>query len=411
MFAFRSLSLGALVLSLAGPAPGQEWGRFRGPNGSGIGKADLPARWDEKDINWKVKLAGVGHSSPVLAGDRIFITSGDEKTGRRIVECLAVEDGKVLWSRTFPGPTHRKHRDNSYASATPAVDGRHVYLCWGSPEDFLVVALDHDGKEVWRTDLGPYKGGHGFGASPVVAEGVVVVPNDQAGMSSLVGLDAGTGEQVWKVPRKSKAAYGTPCILRREGAGAEAIFTSWEHGVTAVEVKTGKVTWEADVFAKGHVETPIGSPVLAGGLVLATCGWLGVRQEVVAVRPPAAGKGRAEVVYTLDRSAPLCTTPLVVGGLVFLWSDGGTVTCADAATGKVHWRRRVPGSYYSSPVCVGGKLYNVSRQGDVVVLAAAKSYRLLARNRLDEGSHSTPAVAGGRMYVRTFGHLISVGGR
>jgi outer membrane protein assembly factor BamB len=166
-----------------------------------------------------------------------------------------------------------------------------------------------------------------------------------------------------------------------------------------------------DVFDKGHIETGIGSPVVAGDLVLGTCGWLGVRQEVVAVRPPGpAAENKAKEVYRVTRSAPLCTTPLVVGDLLFLWGDGGTVTCADLATGQVHWRERVAGSYYASPVCAGKYLYNVSREGDVVVLAAAKQFEEAARNPLGEGSHSTPAVAGGRMYVRTFTQLLSVGG-
>src|SRR5262249_16944465 len=151
-------------------------------------------------------------------------------------------------------------------------------------------------------------------------------------------------------------------------------------------------------------ETSIGSPILAGTaetpLVLGMSGWLGVRQEIIAVRPPVKG-GKPEVVYTIDRSVPLSTTPLVQDDLLFLWSDGGVVSCADAGTGKLHWRERVPGSFYASPVCAGDRLYGVSRAGDVVVLAAAKEYQLLARNPLGEGSHSTPAIAGGRMYLRT----------
>jgi outer membrane protein assembly factor BamB len=137
-----------------------------------------------------------------------------------------------------------------------------------------------------------------------------------------------------------------------------------------------------------------------------------VRQEVVAVRPESGDeKAKAREVYRIDRSAPLCTTPLVRGELLFLWSDGGTVTCADVRTGEVHWRERVPGSYYSSPVCVGDHLYGVSREGEVVVLAAAKRFELVARNALGEWSHSTPAVADGRLFVRTFSHLISLGGK
>jgi outer membrane protein assembly factor BamB len=393
-------------------ASAQEWTRFRGPNGSGVSPATtIPLRWTEQDFNWKVALPGVGHSSPVIWGERLFVTSADEKTGSRYLLCLRVSDGTRLWSREFLGDKPGKHSDNSYATATPVVDAKHVYVTWGNAREYLVAALDHDGKEIWRADLGSFKSGHGFGPSPIVHEDLLIVPNDQEGASALYGLECGTGKVRWKVPRKSKAHYTTPCVFRPTDRPAELIFTSYEHGITSVDPRTGKVNWELDVFDKRHIETAIGSPIVAGDLVLGTCGWLGVRQEVVAVRPPSAQNEKATEVYRIDRSAPLCTTPLVHGDLLFLWSDGGIVSCADARTGKLHWRERVAGSYYSSPVCVGDRLYGVSRDGDVIVLAASRNFELLARNPVGEGSHSTPAIAGGRMYVRTFAHLISLGGK
>jgi outer membrane protein assembly factor BamB len=399
-----------LLLLTAAPAQGQEWTRFRGPNGSGISAAQtVPVRWSEADYNWKVRLPGVGHSSPVLWGDRIFVTSADEATGKRVLQCLRTTDGRQLWLREFGGEKAGKHQDNSFASATPAVDDRHIYVSWGNASEFLVVALDHDGKEAWRIDLGPYKAGHGFGASPIVHEGLVIVPNEQQGPSSLVALDGATGKVRWKVARESKATYITPCVYQPRGKPAELIFSNYEHGITSLNPKTGERNWELSVYDRRHVETAIGSPIVAGDLILGTCGWLGVRQEVVAVRPEPGEQARE--VYRITRSAPLCTTPLVKDELLFLWSDQGIVTCADLQTGEEHWRERVPGAYYSSPICVGAHIYNVSRDGDVIVLAAGKRFEQVARNRLGEGSHSTPAVAGGRLYLRTFTHLISIGGK
>jgi outer membrane protein assembly factor BamB len=353
----------------------------------------------------------VGHASPVIWGEKIFVTSGEEKTGQHIVLCLHARDGRCLWSRAFTGTRHHKHADNSFASATPAVDERQVYLCWGTPKEFLVLALDHAGKEIWRTDLGPYQCGHGFGASPIVHEDLVVVPNDQDGKSFLLALDRATGKVRWKIPRRSKASYSTPCVRQVKGQPAELIFTNWEHGITSIDPQSGRINWESDVFAKGHLETAIASPLVSGDLVIGSCGWLGVRKEVIAIRP---GQGRdnrrQETVYTLARSAPLVTTPLVVQDLLFLWSDEGVVTCANALTGEVYWRERVPGTYYSSPICAGKHLYCISREGEVVVLAASKQYDLAARNPLGEGSHSTPAIANGMMYIRTFSHLLAIGG-
>jgi outer membrane protein assembly factor BamB len=386
----------------------QEWTRFRGPNGSGLSSANLSVRWTEKDINWKVKLPGRGHSSPVLWGRRIFLTSGDDKTGLRILLGVDAKDGKQLWQRDFPGPLTAKHQDNSFASATPAVDERHVYVSWANAKEYLVIALDHAGKEKWRVDLGPFRSGHGFGASPIVHQDLVIVPNDQDGDSSAIALESATGKVRWKVPRKSKSSFATPCVFKPKGKPAEVIFCSYEHGLTAIDPVSGKINWECDIFAKGHIESTIASPIVSGEVVLGTCGWLGVNYETVAVRPNAPRR-KVEPVYRMDKIAPLVPTPLVKDDLLFLWNDRGVVTCANVKTGEVFWKERVPGTYYCSPVCAADKLYCLSREGDVVVLAAARKFQLLARNPLGEGGHSTPAIAGRRMYLRTFGHLISIG--
>ena len=291
MSAERMAAVACLLGFLLGnPSVGQEWTRFRGPNGSGLSTATtVPIRWTEKDYNWNLELPGAGHSSPVLWGERIFVSCADEKTGRRLVLCLRTRDGQRLWTAEFGGEKHGKHQDNSFASATPAVDEHRVCVCWAGPKEYLVAALDHEGKELWRVDLGPFKSGHGSGPSPILHDGRLIVPADHDGNGSLVALDAATGKIAWKVPRRSKATYTTPCVLQAKGRPAELIFTNYEHGVTSLDPKTGERNWELDVFDKRHMETAIGSPVVAGGVVFATCGWLGVRQEVVAVRPPAEG--------------------------------------------------------------------------------------------------------------------------
>ncbi|MFN4258800.1 MAG: PQQ-binding-like beta-propeller repeat protein [Gemmataceae bacterium] len=397
---------------LLGHVQAQEWTRFRGPNGSGIGEAQgLPVRFTEKDFAWKIALPGVGHGSPVVWGERVFLTSGDEETGTRYVLCHRAADGKQLWQREFPGQTHRKHAHNSLASATPVVDDRYVYASFAAPTDYLVVALTHDGKEVWQRDLGPYKAGHGAGGSMIVVDDLLIVPNEQEGNSSILALERDTGKERWKTERRSKATYSTPCLYQPAGKPAELILTNWDHGITSLDPRTGKTLWEMDVFDKGHIETAISSPIVTGNLVLGTCGWLGVKKEVIAVDPSQRGPdGQGKPVYRIERSAPLVPTPLVVDDLLFLWADEGIVTCADARTGEVFWRERVPGTYYGSPVAVGKHIYGISREGDVMVLAAKREFELLARNPLDEASHSTPAMAGGRMFLRTFSHLIAIGG-
>lgn len=415
MHSLSSLQLAAFALAAitsTSSAFAQEWPRFRGPNGSGVSSTTVPTKWSDDDYNWKIDLPGKGHSSPVLWGERLFVTGGEEKTATRIVLCLNADTGRWLWSREFPSHTHGKHSLNSFASATPAVDEKRLYLCWATPKEFIVLALDHHGQELWRRDLGAFKTGHGFGGSPIVFEDLLIVPNEQDGESSLMALAADSGETRWRVKRESQVTYTTPCVYKPPGRGAELIFTNWTYGITAVDPRTGKTNWETRVFSKDHFETAIGSPIIAGDLVLGTCGYLGKGNHTVAVRPEGlAGERKAKEVYRLERGAPLTTTPLAVGELLFLWSDEGIVTCANVATGKQHWQRRVKGTFYGSPVCAGKHLYCISADGDIVVLEVSTEFRQVARLGLGEPSNSTPAIARGRIFLRTETKLMSLGAK
>jgi outer membrane protein assembly factor BamB len=405
----RSSTIAVWLLLLPAFAAAQEWTRFRGPNGAGVSETRFPVEWSESAYLWKADLPGVGHSSPVLWGNRLFLTSGDEESGTRILLCLDARTGRILWTKEYEAAKHGKHQLNSFASPTPTVDAQRVYHCFATPEEFLATALTHDGEELWRRNLGAFKSGHGYGASPILVEGLLIVPNEQGGQSSLLALDAATGEIRWQTPRESQVQFYTPCI-RKHAGGAELIFTNWEQGIAGLDAATGETLWSADVFDKSHIESSIGSPVLAGDLVLGVCGWLGHGNEVIAVRPPASGDGKAEQVFRIDRGAPLCTTPLVKDDLLFLWSDNGVVTCADAANGKIHWTKRIGGVFYSSPIAAGDYVYNISAAGEVIVLAASRELQIAGRNRLDEGSHATPAIAAGVMYVRTFTRLMAIRG-
>lgn len=402
---------GIAVALLASSSHAEDWPRFRGPNGSGVSNAaSVPTKWAESDYNWQVDLPGIGHSSPVVWGDLLVVTCGSPEDGTRIILGLDATTGQQRWRKSIQVPTHRAHKLNSPASATPALDDVSIYTCWTTADSFLVVALDHHGRERWRVDLGVFKAGHGDGVSPIVHGELVIVPKEHEGESEIVALDRSTGDVVWRVPRKSRTTWATPCVFRNAAGKPELIFSSYEHGITSLRPSNGKLNWETDVFAKGHFESTIGSPIVAGKIVLGMSGYLSVRQEVIAVRPAGSDPDAAKPVYTLDRGAPLCTTPLAVGDLLFMWADEGIVSCADVRTGKVHWQKRVGGKYYASPVAVGGHVYNISTDGTVVVLAAGVRYSLVSRMKLGEGSHSTPAIAGGVMYLRTFSKLFSIGG-
>jgi len=391
----------------------QEWTRFRGPNGAGIGDAKaIPTQWAEGDFNWKTALPGVGHSSPVLWGDKVFVTSADDKRMQFAVLCLKVSDGSVLWQKEFPFTPHRKHANNAFATSTPTVDAGHVYVTRTEPAHNFLFALDHGGELVWEKDLGPYLTQHSGGPSPILHDGMVILANEQDGESSLIAVDARTGETRWKTPRQtapSSAAYSTPCVHQPKDGKAALIFNSEVHGITAVAPDSGKVLWE---FAGAFDKRSVSSPIIAGDLIIGSCGSGGGGNFVVAVRPGDAAAGKKpERAYEVRRSAPYVPTSVFVDGRLFLWSDGGVVSCVNASSGEVKWQERVGGNFFSSPVWVDGRLFCVSRTGEVAVISASDKFEVLARNPLNELTHSTPAVAGGRMYIHTSQHLISMGGK
>jgi len=399
----------AVVLALTASGSAQEWIRFRGPNGNGIGQGTLPVQWTDKDLNWKVALPATGNSSPVLWGERIFITAGDKSTGRRHVLCLQAADGKTLWSRQFDARAYKMHTRSSIASATPTVDKDRLYTSWATPDKYLVLALDHQGQTVWEADLGPYKSQHGFGPSLILHEDLLIAPNDQDGGGSLIALDAATGKVRWQLPRQPKnATYSTPCVFLNHGR-AELIFTNWQHGITAVDPQTGKIAWELSVFDTKQQERAVASPVVAGDLILGTCGFVTAQKHLVAVRP-ASGTQPAQEVWRLEKAVSYLPSPLVKGDRVFLCSEQGITTWLERATGKEIWQQRVPGSYSGSPVLAGDHIYCVSNEGDVLVLAAADKFQQLGRSSLGEPTQSTPAIAGGCIYFRTNTQLISLGG-
>lgn len=407
---FRTLCCLTLITGLAANARADEWNRFRGPNGSGVSDTQtVPTEWTKGDFNWRFKLPGTGHASPVVWGDRLFLLSGDDESGSRIVSCVEAESGQVVWSRKFEAATHRRHRLNSLASSTPTVDGERVYVSWATPDEYIVAALSHDGEPQWRVDLGGYRSGHGFGVSPVLFDDLLIVSNEQEGESTLVALDRRSGERRWTVERDTQSAWSTPCIFAPAGRAPELIFTNWKQGITAIRAATGQPSWEVSVFDLEHSESAIASPIVVGDVVFGTCGYLGYATHTVAVRPNSAVDDGVTEVFRVDRGAPLTTTPLVAHGLLFLWADTGIVTCVDAKTGELQWRERVGGTYYASPVVAGDAIYCASTSGEMVVLECSREFRELSRSPILDGSHSSPAIAHGRMYVRTFSHLISIG--
>ncbi len=409
--AVTALAFGGATASLA-----QEWTRFRGPNGNGESEATtIPAKWTEQEQNWKVELPGVGHSSPVLWGEKIFLLSADPKTAARYVLCLDTKDGHEIWRREYPGVSHHLHVRSSFASCTPACDDERVFVAWSDPEHTRLLAFDHAGNEQWNIDLGPWVSQHGFGTSPMLYDDLVIVscsqePAKQPGVpdpkeSFIIAVEQSTGKIRWRTERKiDTTSYSVPSLRKNEAGEDELVCLTTAEGMFGLDPKTGKENWSIPVFSMRTVS----SPQLVSGLIFGTTGSGGGGNYVVAVKPGP----NPEEAYRIKEQAPYVPTPIAHGDLLFLWSDkSGVVTCVSAATGKQVWQKRVGGAYSGSPVRAGDKMFCVDEAGLVVCLEAGPEFKELGRTPLGEECRSTPAIAGGRLYIRTISHLISVGGK
>jgi outer membrane protein assembly factor BamB len=393
----------------------QEWTRFRGPNGTGISSAKtIPTELSNSHLRWKAKLPGIGHSSPVLWGEKVFLTTTGDSAGGISVLCLDSVDGRILWRKDFSLNPFPRHKFNSYASSTPAVDEERVYVVWNETTHYMLTALDHGGRVLWQRDLGPYLSQHGCGISPVVYDGKVFVGNEQGDSNSipanknaksfLVAVDARDGKTVWQSPRKTlSAAYSTPCVYEPKDGKAALIFNSEAHGISAIDPDSGKVLWE---FGKAFDKRSVSSPVVAGDLVFGSCGSGGGGNYVAVVRAGDPVTGRApELAYTMKKSANYVPTPVVYGELAWLWSDGGIVTCIEAKTGEIRYQERAGGTFFGSPIWIDGRLFAVSAPGELVVIPATDQFKVLHRYDLGELCHTTPAVARESLFIRTENHL------
>jgi outer membrane protein assembly factor BamB len=403
-----------LVLSLLAAGPlvrpieAQNWPRYRGINGSGISEVKgLPVEWTEEDYEWVVEIPGLGHSSPVIWGDRLFLTSGDENAGRMLL-CYNALTGEHLWTQTLHLSVDHLHKKNSYGSCTPAVDGERVYVAFADDTQYLFAAYDLEGNQLWSKDLGAFDSQHGQGQSPMVVPelDLVILTNDQIGPSFIAAFNRKSGDEVWRTARKSReTAYSTPMLLTLEGQKSQLICSSGAVGICGLDPETGRELWSSGELPMRSVS----SPVYGSGVVVATCGSGGVGKYMVAVDPTGTGEvSKTHVIWerTITDKLPYVPTPVVLGPHVFLWTDQGIVVCADMKSGATISQKRVAGgNYTSSPVIVDGRLYNVSETGEVVVVDASPELEILGRSPLGDHSHASPAVANSRLYLRGFQRL------
>jgi outer membrane protein assembly factor BamB len=445
-----------------------DWSQFRGPNGNGVAdEPRLPVEFGpNKNVVWKTPLPR-GASSPVLAGDRIFLTGAE---GNRLITfCIDRVTGKILWQREIlAGRAEALHKLNDPASSSPITDGRNVYVFFGN---FGLVSYGPDGRERWKRPLGPFTNLHGMGASPVLSGGKLIMICDQNNDSYLLAVDKDDGHTLWKTERPEVThGFSTPILYRPE-SGPQQLIVPGSYQLISYAVETGEKLW----WVRGLTWQVKSMPVISGNVLYfnnwapggdageqaqlpefreaiakadanhdgklaqaelpkewqPTGSWGAVdldrdgllnerdwsffrarraaENSLMAIRLGGAGDlTDTNVLWRYRKVLPDVPCPLLYQGVLFLVKTGGIATSLDPATGKVLKQARLTGAldgYYSSPVGADGKVYMISQAGKVSVLKAAGEWEILAQNDLEDEAYATPAIAGGKIYLRTRGML------
>jgi outer membrane protein assembly factor BamB len=415
------------VVALTSTAGAANWPQWRGPGGTGVSaEKNLPAEWSPaKNIKWKTPVAGRGHSSPVVWGNKIFLTTaieGDVVPGAKAVThmddgkeflhpdsvganrkhtfkviCLNADTGKILWEQTaFEGtPYDDRHRKSSYAASTPATDGKFVYAFFGTEGLF---AYDLNGKLAWKADLGKLGTlGMGTGTSPILHENLIIVQCDEesGAASFIVALDKKTGKEEWRTPRKIQASWATPILVT--GNKRTELITSGNETVFAYDPATGKELWRH----KGVASNAIPSPVANQEMVFVSAGF--PEKIVMAINLGASGDLGDSVIWKYSKGTAYVPSPILYGDYLYLTTDRGILTCLDAKTGEVKYeggRIPIPATFTASPIAFEGKILLTSEDGDTFVVKAGPKHEILGTNSVGEPVYASPAVADGKIFIR-----------
>ena len=427
----------AVFLFLGALLAADDWPQFRGPSAGVADDASLPTTWSPTaNVAWKLVIAGRGWSSPVVAGDRIFLTAviapqpeeapkkglyfgGNRETPpagehRWMVLCVDWKTGKLLWEReVHRGAAPSRHLKNSYASETPVTDGERVYAYFGGAG---VFCLDRDGKLLWSQPLAPLpmRFGWGTAASPVLHGGRLYIVNDNEEKSFLTAFDARTGKAVWRVTRDEGSNWATPFVW--EHAGRTEVVTAGTRRVRSYDLD-GKLLWEFGGMSSIAIPTPFAKL----GLLYVTSGYVGDQvRPVYAVRPGAVGdislkSGETSsrfVAWHHPQAGPYNPSPIVYGDYYYTLLDRGFFTCHDARTGQeIYGKQRIDpaaAAFTASPWAYGGKIFALSEDGDTFVIQAGPEFRLLGKNSLDEMCMATPAIYRSSLIVRTASMLYRI---
>jgi len=408
------------------PARGENWPGWRGPRGDGTSaESNVPVRWDAttgENLLWKTPLAAGGHASPIVWDDRVFIAGCVAATQERVLTCISRDTGKTLWQQTvLQAPLETKHALNSFASSTPATDGKLVFVSFlevdghtipapnvgnvrpVTPGKMVVAAYDFAGNQQWLAKPGEFISAHGYCASPVLFENLVIVNGDHDGESYVVALDKQIGKQVWSVPRDHKIrSYVTP-LIREAGGRTQMVFSGSLH-VVSLDPRNGSRHWTVD----GPAEQFVASPVFDGQMFFLAGGF--PTHHVLGIRPD--GKGNVtdtHVAWHATNAKCYVPSPVLADGYLIVADDRGTANCFVAATGERLWQERLGSHYSGSLVTAGGLVYLTADDGVTKVIRPGSKLEVVAENALGEFTYSSPAIADGRIFIRGEKHLFCLG--
>ncbi len=420
----RFAASAAVALFPLGFAGAEDWARLRGPNGTGVVAEATPVKFTAKDLIWKTAIPGVGHGSPIVVGERVFLQSSSADSKTRSLYCLGAKSGKIEWSQAVGGQkADAIHKKNTPASSTPASDGKCVFASVWDGSAIALYAYDiTEGKLIWRTALGAFSGAHGAGHSPMVYEGVVYLNIDSDSSAKLVAVDAKLGTEPWKADRlKERASYTTPMILEAKGKPAQLLLGT-STTVDSYDPRTGKVNWTYTVGTKLRA---VGQPILAGGNLVTYMGEGGKGRHMVSVKTDGSGDvSKTAKAWELNDASktPYVPSALAHGDHIYWVNDTGFAGCLEAETGKIVWYERccskgvssspilVKEGVASSPIPVKDAILVFDEDGKAVAFRASpKGFEKLGESTLGEAVLSSPAAAGGRLFVRGAEHLFCFG--
>lgn len=427
--------LGGAVLSAT------DWPQFRGRDASGVavGASAPPVAWSldpAKSIGWKTPIPGLSHSSPIVWGNRVYVTTavgadvkpglvlGDvskagidsaSDNGRHSWRLIALDKqtGRVVWNAVAHEgvPRMKRHVKASHASATLATDGRFIVALMGSEGLFC---FDMNGSRKWRADLGVMDVGlvddpsHQWGpaSSPVIFGDTVIVQNDRHRNSFLAAFDIATGKELWRAAHEDYPSWATPTVVR--AGGRPQVVTNAGQYIRGFDPKTGRELWR---LSDNRTQVKVPTPIVAGDFVIVTGGYPPGGRPIYAIRTDGSGElsGRA-VAWKTERGAPYTGTPIVYDGLLYALTDNGILSAYDPKTGERIYQQRVAGGagFSASPVAANGRLYLSSEDGDVYVVKAGRTYELLGTNRMGEPLMATPAISGNTIFIRMVSSLVAV---